>query len=92
MLVAERDDVKVGYASAAVIADVADLTRAAVRPFVRRSGPVNVSNPSRHLRRAAARMLVGRRRYGRRISGRMQSFPGIVVVRANRSAQCAVNL
>ena len=34
----EQDDALVGYASAAVIADVADLTRIAVRPAARRSG------------------------------------------------------
>jgi len=35
---AEQDDALVGYASAAVIADVADLTRIAVRPAAQRSG------------------------------------------------------
>lgn len=38
VVAAERDDALVGYASAAVIADVADLTRIAVRPDARRSG------------------------------------------------------
>jgi [ribosomal protein S18]-alanine N-acetyltransferase len=38
VVAAEQDDVLVGYASAAVIADVADLTRIAVRPDARRSG------------------------------------------------------
>ncbi len=38
VVVAEQDDVLVGYASAAVIADVADLTRIAVRPDARRAG------------------------------------------------------
>lgn len=38
VVAAEQDDVLVGYASAAVIADVADLTRIAVRPSGRRSG------------------------------------------------------
>ena len=38
VVAAEQDDVLVGYASAAVIADVADLTRIAVRPAERRSG------------------------------------------------------
>ena len=37
-MAAEHDDAVVGYASAAVIADVADLTRIAVRPAARRSG------------------------------------------------------
>ncbi len=35
---AEQDEALVGYASAAVIADVADLTRIAVRPAERRHG------------------------------------------------------
>src|SRR5687767_15623344 len=38
VVAAEQDDALVGYASAAVIADVADLTRIAVRPSARRSG------------------------------------------------------
>lgn len=38
VLVAEQDEVPVGYASAAVVADVADLTRVAVTPGSRRSG------------------------------------------------------
>jgi ribosomal-protein-alanine N-acetyltransferase len=38
VLVDEQDDALVGYASAAVIADVADLTRIAVEPDVRRTG------------------------------------------------------
>jgi ribosomal-protein-alanine acetyltransferase len=38
VVAAERDDALVGYASAAVIADVADLTRIAVRPHARRAG------------------------------------------------------
>ena len=38
VVAAEQDDALVGYASAAVIADVADLTRIAVRPAARRSG------------------------------------------------------
>jgi ribosomal-protein-alanine N-acetyltransferase len=38
VLVAEQDDAVVGYASAAVIADVADLTRIAVQPAERRAG------------------------------------------------------
>ena len=38
VVAAEQDDVLVGYASAAVIADVADLTRIAVTPAARRSG------------------------------------------------------
>jgi ribosomal-protein-alanine acetyltransferase len=38
VVAAEQDDALVGYASAAVISDVADLTRIAVRPSVRRSG------------------------------------------------------
>ena len=38
VVAAEQDDALVGYASAAVIADVADLTRIAVRPAERRSG------------------------------------------------------
>jgi len=38
VLVAEEDDVPTGYASAAVVADVADLTRIAVTPGARRSG------------------------------------------------------
>ena len=38
VVVSEQDDDLVGYASAAVIADVADLTRIAVRPAARRAG------------------------------------------------------
>ena len=38
IVAAEQDDALVGYASAAVITDVADLTRIAVRPDARRSG------------------------------------------------------
>jgi [ribosomal protein S18]-alanine N-acetyltransferase len=38
VVAAEQDDTIVGYASAAVIADVADLTRIAVRPSARRAG------------------------------------------------------
>ena len=38
VLVAEEDEVPAGYASAAVVADVADLTRIAVTPAARRSG------------------------------------------------------
>jgi ribosomal-protein-alanine acetyltransferase len=38
VVAAEEDDALVGYASAAVIADVADLIRIAVRPDARRSG------------------------------------------------------
>jgi ribosomal-protein-alanine acetyltransferase len=38
VVAAEQDDALVGYASAAVIADVADLTRIAVRPQARRTG------------------------------------------------------
>jgi [ribosomal protein S18]-alanine N-acetyltransferase len=38
VVAAEQDDVLVGYASAAVVADVADLTRIAVTPAVRRAG------------------------------------------------------
>jgi [ribosomal protein S18]-alanine N-acetyltransferase len=38
VVAAEQDDALVGYASAAVIADVADLTRIAVRPRSRRAG------------------------------------------------------
>jgi ribosomal-protein-alanine N-acetyltransferase len=38
VIVAVPDDVLVGYASAAVIADVADLTRIAVVPDARRAG------------------------------------------------------
>ena len=38
VVAAEQDDALVGYASAAVIADVADLTRIAVRPAARRTG------------------------------------------------------
>jgi ribosomal-protein-alanine acetyltransferase len=38
VVVADQDDALVGYASAAVIADVADLTRIAVRPSARRAG------------------------------------------------------
>ena len=38
VVAAEQDGLLVGYASAAVIADVADLTRIAVRPDARRSG------------------------------------------------------
>ena len=38
VVAAEQDDALVGYASAAVIADIADLTRIAVRPHARRSG------------------------------------------------------
>jgi ribosomal-protein-alanine N-acetyltransferase len=38
VVAAEQDDVLVGYASAAVVADVADLTRIAVTPAVRRKG------------------------------------------------------
>ncbi len=38
VVAAEQDDALVGYASAAVIADVADLTRIAVKPTARRSG------------------------------------------------------
>jgi ribosomal-protein-alanine acetyltransferase len=38
VVAAEQDDVLVGYASAAVVADVADLTRIAVMPAVRRRG------------------------------------------------------
>jgi [ribosomal protein S18]-alanine N-acetyltransferase len=38
VVVAEQDDVLVGYASAAMIADVADLTRIAVGPGARRAG------------------------------------------------------
>ena len=38
IVAAEQDDVLVGYASAAVIADVADLTRIAVIPAAQRSG------------------------------------------------------
>jgi ribosomal-protein-alanine acetyltransferase len=38
VVAAEQDDVLVGYASAALIADVADLTRIAVKPAVRRTG------------------------------------------------------
>ena len=38
VVAAERDDTLVGYASAAVIADVADLTRIAVTPHARRAG------------------------------------------------------
>ena len=38
VVVSEQDDEVVGYASAAVIADVADLTRIAVRPAARRTG------------------------------------------------------
>lgn len=38
VVAAEQDDTLVGYASAAVIADVADLTRVAVRPAAQRSG------------------------------------------------------
>lgn len=38
VLVSEQDDELVGYASAAVITDVADLTRIAVRPADRRAG------------------------------------------------------
>ena len=37
-MVAEHEDALVGYASAAVIADVADLTRIAVMPADRREG------------------------------------------------------
>ncbi len=42
VVVAEQDDEVRGYASAAVIADVADLTRIAVRSSVRRSGLARV--------------------------------------------------
>ena len=38
VVAAEQDDALVGYASAAVIADVADLTRIAVMPNARRTG------------------------------------------------------
>lgn len=38
VVAAEDDDAVVGYASAAVIADVADLTRIVVRPATRRAG------------------------------------------------------
>ncbi|MGI9085188.1 MAG: ribosomal protein S18-alanine N-acetyltransferase [Aeromicrobium sp.] len=38
VLVDDREELLVGYASAAVIADVADLTRIAVRPLARRKG------------------------------------------------------
>ena len=38
VLIAEQDDGPVAYASAAVVADVADLTRVAVAPTARRSG------------------------------------------------------
>jgi ribosomal-protein-alanine N-acetyltransferase len=38
VVAAEQDEALVGYASAAVIDDVADLTRIAVRPAARRSG------------------------------------------------------
>ena len=38
VVAAEQDDVLVGYASAAVVADVADLTRIAVMPTKRREG------------------------------------------------------
>ena len=38
VLAAEREEALIGYASAAVIADVADLTRIAVKPSGRRSG------------------------------------------------------
>lgn len=38
VLVEDREELLVGYASAAVIADVADLTRIAVRPLARRQG------------------------------------------------------
>jgi [ribosomal protein S18]-alanine N-acetyltransferase len=38
VVAAEQDDALVGYASAAVIADVADLTRIAVKPGAQRSG------------------------------------------------------
>ena len=38
VVAAEQDDAMVGFASAAVIADVADLTRIAVRPHARRTG------------------------------------------------------
>lgn len=38
VLVDDREELLVGYASAAVIADVADLTRIAVRPLARRQG------------------------------------------------------
>ena len=38
VVTAEEDDVLVGYASAAVVADVADLTRIAVKPAKRREG------------------------------------------------------
>ena len=38
VLAAEQDDAVVGYASAAVIADVSDLTRIAVRSHARRAG------------------------------------------------------
>ena len=38
VVAAEQDEALVGYASAAVIADVADLTRIAVRPLARRAG------------------------------------------------------
>lgn len=38
VVLAEREDAPVGYASAAVVADVADLTRIAVIPAVRRTG------------------------------------------------------
>ena len=38
VVVVEEDDAPVGYASAAVVADVADLTRIAVTPAARRTG------------------------------------------------------
>lgn len=46
----EQDEVLVGYASAAVITDISDLTRIAVMPFARRAG----------VARALLRDLVGR--------------------------------
>jgi len=61
VLAAVQDDVLVGYASAAVVADVADLTRIAVTPAVRRTGTARTllgSLLQRAADRGAERMML----------------------------------
>ena len=61
VVLAEQDDVPVGYASAAVVADVSDLTRIAVTPTARRAGLARALLDdllARVAERGAARMML----------------------------------